>query len=111
MRTVGGAKHASRVCLSLPETRPQTDHVLDLARDRYAAFVLGNAKALAAGDKAFVIDTYGEEVSYLARPYPERSRRMVQARIRDQLDAAEREQTLRWLEARGLVDQPRSMRG
>ena len=86
-----------------PESTPFANHVLDLARDRYAAFVLGNAKALAAGDKAFVIDTYGEEVSYLARPYPERSRRMVQARIRDQLDAAEREQTLRWLEARGLA--------
>jgi glutathione S-transferase len=88
---------------SFPESTPFVDHVLDVGRDCYADFVLGNAKALEAGEKAFVVETYGEEVSYLTRPYPEESRRMVSARIRDHLDGAERAEVGRWLEARGLA--------
>jgi hypothetical protein len=42
-------------------------------------------------------------VSYLARPYPERSRQMILSRIRDQLDAAEREAVGEWLADRGLA--------
>ena len=86
-----------------PGSTPFAAHVLDLARDQYAPFALANARALEAGDKAFVIETWGGEVSYLARPYPEQSRRMIQARIRDRLDAAERRQVSSWLEARGLA--------
>ena len=41
---------------------------------QYQPFLLANAEVLAAGEKAFSVKTYGEEVSYLARPYPEQSR-------------------------------------
>lgn len=40
-------------------------------------FVLGNATAYKEGKKAFVVNVYGEEVSYLFRPYVEKSRRML----------------------------------
>lgn len=82
---------------------PVADAILEIARTQYAPFVLGNARALAAGEKAFVATTYGEQVSYLARPYPERSRQMVQARIRDRLTADERAEVGDWLEACGLA--------
>jgi hypothetical protein len=42
-------------------------------------------------------------VSYLCRPYPEQSRRMLQARIRDRLDARQRASVAAWLEACGLA--------
>jgi hypothetical protein len=87
-----------------PESTAFAAHVLELARDSYKPFVLGNAAALARADKAFVVAMYGEEVSYLARPYPEQSRQLVLERIRNQLTAAERTGVERWLEERGLAD-------
>lgn len=87
-----------------PASTPFARHVLELGRRRYAPFLLGNARALAAGDKAFVIETYGEETSYLTRPYPEQARRMLQQRIRHQLDAGERAQVAGWLEEIGLAE-------
>jgi len=86
-----------------PATTPFAEHMLALARDCYVPFALGNASALAAGQKAFEIDTYGERVSYLARRYPEQSRRMVQRRIRDLLHDDERERVGEWLEELGLA--------
>ena len=85
-----------------PESTPFARHVLAVGRDEYAKFLLGNAEALAGGTKAFVIETYGHEASYLARPYPERSRQMIVHRIREQLDHEERAATLAWLEEWGL---------
>ncbi|TNF82420.1 MAG: hypothetical protein EP301_11905 [Gammaproteobacteria bacterium] len=87
---------------AFPETTPLADHLLALGSDHYAPFLLGNAQALADGAKAFTVDTYGTPCSYLTRPYPERSRRMIQDRIRHRLDDAEREQAKSWLEDRGL---------
>jgi glutathione S-transferase len=87
-----------------PDSTPFANHVLELGRTCYSEFVLGNAEALRSGDKAFTIETYGEDVSYLTRPYPEQSRRMVQARIRDRLSTAEHLQVGGWLESRGLVE-------
>lgn len=89
---------------AFPESTPFAEHVLAVGRDCYAPFVLGNARALAAGAKAFVIETYGEEVSYLARPYPERSRKMVQARVADRLDTQERKRVVSWLDECGLAE-------
>jgi glutathione S-transferase len=86
------------------ESTPFAHHVLALGRECYSPFLLGNAKALAAGEKAFVIETYGEEVSYLCRPYPEQSRRMIQRRIADRLTAIERGQVIQWLEEVGLAE-------
>lgn len=89
---------------AFPESTPVAQHVLAIGRDQYRPFVLGNAEALAAGKKAFEAQTYGEGVSYLARPYPEQSRRMVQRRIALQLDEARRSQVGAWLEQCGLAD-------
>ena len=56
-------------------------HLLSEMADTYVPFVLGNRDALAAGAKAFHAQIYGEEVSYLTRPYPEQSRQMVVDRM------------------------------
>lgn len=89
---------------AFPGSTPFVAHVLAVGRDCYAPFLLGNAEALAAGAKSFVVKTYGEDVSYLARPYPERSRQLLKARIRDRLDAAEQKSVLAWLDAHGLAE-------
>lgn len=86
-----------------PSTTPFAEHILALARECYVPFVEANARALEAGQKAFEVDTYGETVSYLARPYPERSREMIRARICNQLDPEQRKQAGEFLEARGLA--------
>jgi glutathione S-transferase len=86
-----------------PGGTPFAEHVLELGRSCYADFVLGNAGALERGDKAFVIEIYDEAVSYLARPYPEQSRQMVKARIRDRLSDEDRQKVGRWLEEHGLA--------
>lgn len=86
-----------------PNSTPFAQHILELARDEYLPFLLGNAAALAAGHKAFTIETYGEPLSYLTRSYPERSRRMVQARIRDRLSNQQRSTVTAWLNEVGLA--------
>jgi len=80
-----------------PKSTPFAEHVLEVAVTQYAPFVLGNAGALSAGEKAFASETYGETASYLARPYPANSRRMIQDRIRDRLDPDERKSVEQWL--------------
>jgi glutathione S-transferase len=85
-----------------PQSTPFAAHVLTLARDEYVPFLLGNAKALETSQKAFSVETHGQTASYLARPYPEKSREMLKDRIRNQLDASEREQVEGWLENKGL---------
>jgi glutathione S-transferase len=85
-----------------PESTPFGSHVVRLAREQYVPFLLANAEALAASQKAFSIETYGQTTSYLARPYPQESREMVKDRIRYQLDADERARVEEWLEAEGL---------
>jgi glutathione S-transferase len=85
-----------------PDSTPFVAHLLDVGRDCYAPFVLGNAEALAAGRKVFSIQTYGEETSYLARPYPEQSRRMIHERIANRLSDGDRKRVVDFLEERGL---------
>ena len=58
--------------------------------------------ALAAGAKAFHVDIYGEDVSYLARPYPELSRNMVVEKVDTQLTPDERDEVANWLRSAGL---------
>ncbi|MEM9621028.1 MAG: glutathione binding-like protein [Pseudomonadota bacterium] len=60
-----------------PESTPFARHVLSEMCDTYVPYVLANADAQAAGAKAFHAEIYGEQVSYLSRPYPEFSRQMV----------------------------------
>lgn len=78
--------------------------MLALTRDEYTQFVSANAHALAAGDKVFQIETYGEMTTYLAREYPERSRRILQTHAYDTLSQQDRSQVLVWLEAETLTD-------
>ena len=52
--------------------------------------------------KVFEVETYGENVTYLSRDYPEASRRLIQTRIRDQLCAAGRAEVEGWLVEAGL---------
>ena len=88
---------------AFPNATPFAEHILALGRDCYVAFVEGNAAALKSGHKAFEIETYGETVSYLTRPYPEQSRHMLKARIENHLDDDGRKQVRAFLEARGLA--------
>lgn len=88
---------------NFPVSTPFAQFVLELGRDHYAPFLLGNAQALTEGQKAFVIDTYNTPCSYLARPYPEQSRQMIFDRIRHQLDDDERARAKQWLEDTGLA--------
>ncbi|MFW6067819.1 MAG: glutathione S-transferase family protein [Myxococcota bacterium] len=87
-----------------PETTPFAEVALEEMARSYRPFLLGNARALEAGDKAFVAEVHGEEVSYRTRPDPERSRRMIVDRIRHRLTDEEREAVHGWLEARNLAD-------
>ncbi|MGH7289632.1 MAG: glutathione S-transferase family protein [Myxococcota bacterium] len=85
-----------------PDSTPFVAHLLEVGGACYAPFVLANAAALERGDKAFRIETYGEETSYLTRPYPEQSRRLIRARIANRLSDADRRRVVEFLDARGL---------
>lgn len=50
-------------------------------------FVLENERALLAGKRAFKIPVYGEEVSYLCRPYVQKSREMLRRALHTHLFA------------------------
>lgn len=89
---------------AFPETTAFGRLVLEEMGRTYKPFVLGNARAVAAGDKAFVARVYDEDVSYRTRPYPELSRQMVRDRIRHRLDDAALAEVLAWLEAIDLAD-------
>ena len=103
----GGATAPTRseadALASFPDSTPFAQHVLRVGAEQYAPFVLANAAALDAGRKVLEIETYGEPTTYLARPYPEQSRRLVQARIQDALDDGERREVSDWLEDVGLT--------
>jgi len=64
-----------------PQSTPFAQHILGEMADTYVRYILANRDAQAAGAKAFSADIYGEQVSYLSRPYPEQSRQMVMARV------------------------------
>ena len=85
-----------------PELTPFAAFVLEEMQATYWPYVLGNQAAQAAGAKAFHARIYGEEVSYLSRPYPEQSRLMVTHRMRHHLSSDERGAVRGWLDAAGL---------
>ena len=68
--------------ISADNLSPFVQLVLKEMGGPFKRFVQGNGAALAKGDKAFVIDAYGEDVSYLCRPYVEQSRRMLIEKLR-----------------------------
>ncbi len=79
-----------------PLTTGFATFVLDEMRETYCPYVLANAKAQQAGAKAFHTNIYGEEVSYLSRPYPEQSRKMVNNHIKALPDSQQSE-VAKWL--------------
>ena len=89
---------------AFPGSTPFAQFVLGEMVQTYKPFVLGNAEALAAGAKAFHVETYGEDVSYLTRPYPEQSRQMIRDKIANQLDKGEQQAVGTWLGDVGLPD-------
>ncbi len=56
---------------------PFATTVLEMLAETYGRFALANRSALDSGARAFEVEIHGERVSYLCRPYPERSRQMV----------------------------------
>lgn len=81
---------------TFPESTPFARTILDEMSPTYKPYVLGNRDAQSAGAKAFRADIYEEDVSYLSRPYPERSRQMVAARIAS-LNTDQRSDVQSWL--------------
>lgn len=82
-----------------PESTAFARFVVSEMKDTWAKFALGNRSALAQGERAFVIEMYGEEVSYLARPYIEQSRQMIEDRLSG---SPHKSDVIKWLESAGL---------
>ena len=76
--------------------------VLDEMTSTYQPYVLANRAAQQAGAKACRADIYGEDVSYLSRPYPEQSRQMILDKIAHALSDADRQRVTEWLDDSGL---------
>jgi len=87
-----------------PESTPFAQFVLQEMVPTYKPYVLGNSRAQGAGAKAFHTEIYGEDVSYLSRPYPERSRGMIAEKINHQLHPAEQDEVNSWLSTVGLAE-------
>jgi glutathione S-transferase len=85
-----------------PETTTFGEFVLKEMVNTYQPYVLANGAAQRAGAKAFHADIYGEEVSYLSRPYPETSRQMIVDNISHFLDEQAQSEVSDWLESKGL---------
>ena len=82
---------------SFPLSTPFARFVLEEMATTYQPYALANRDAQAAGAKAFHAEIYGEDVSYLSRPYPEQSRRMILQKIDHQLTPEERGDVCEWI--------------
>ena len=89
---------------AFPESTGFARFVLGEMIATYKPYILGNRSAQHAGAKAFSAQIYDEEVSYLSRPYPEQSRRMIVDKINTQLSSRQREEVIAWLSALKLGD-------
>jgi glutathione S-transferase len=87
-----------------PDSTPFARFVLAEMKATYRPYVLANRDAQAAGAKAFHAHIYEEDVSYLSRPYPERSRQMIRDRIHNQLSTDEQIPVLDWLDRAELAE-------
>jgi glutathione S-transferase len=86
-----------------PASTPFAQHVLGEMPTTYKRYALANRDAQMAGATAFHTEIYGEDVSYLSRPYPEQSRQMLIERI-DNLDSDARVAVNTWLVDQKLAD-------
>ena len=71
--------------LSLKTLPPFVRLILSEMSKGFKNFILGNRDAYENSLKAFVANVYGENVSYLYRPYPEMSRQMLIAKLQTHL--------------------------
>lgn len=88
--------------VAFPASTPFAQFILKEMVATYRPFALGNRSALIEHQKAFVIDMYGEDVSYLGRPYIEQSRQMIVSRIRNDISTEDHERVRAWLTEIGL---------
>jgi glutathione S-transferase len=58
----------------------------------FKTFIIGNRDAHENSRKSFVTNVYGEDVSYLYRPYPERSRHMLIHKLRTHLSTCTKQE-------------------
>ena len=79
--TIDDSATVATAPISADNLSPFVQLVLKEMGGPFKRFVQGNGAALAKGEKAFVI-AYGEDVSYLCRPYVEQSRRMLIEKLR-----------------------------
>lgn len=84
---------------SFPESTAFARFVVFTMSATWAPFALANRDALSREKRAFVIPIYGEDVSYLARPYIEQSRLMLARRA-----AAAGPAFAQWIAGTGLVE-------
>jgi|TARA_Y100000310_G_scaffold330109_1_gene401204 glutathione S-transferase len=90
--------------MPFPDSTPFVQFVLEEMKTTYKPYLLANRAALGAGAKAFSANIYGEEVSYLTRPYPPFSASMITDRIENRLTSAQRKQVTEWLQTTELTD-------
>ena len=83
---------------------PFVEFVLQEMGGGFKNFVLGNSEAQVNGSKAFKAQVYGEEVSYLSRPYVEKSRRMLQQYTGTMMNEEERRLYIMLLEKYHIKD-------
>jgi glutathione S-transferase len=87
---------------AFPESTPFAQHILKEMSQTYQPYVLANRDAQRVGAKAFHAAIYDEDVSYLSRPYPEKSRLMIRDKILNQLAKEENKQVSGWLKSVNL---------
>ena len=80
-----------------PESTEFARFVLKEMVTTYQPYVIANAQAQAAGAKAFHINVYDEDVSFLSRPYPEQSRQMISDNITNRLNEKDKQLVNGWL--------------
>ena len=90
--------------IPFPVSTPFVQFVLEEMKPTYKPYLLANRAALNAGAKAFNANIYGENVSYLTRPYPPFSASMITDRIENQLTSEQRNQVTKWLQTVELTD-------
>ncbi len=87
---------------AFPQSTGFARFVLAEMAGAFQRFAIANGAALAAGDKGFVINVGGRDVSYKARAYPQQSREMIKERIAG-LPAATGDEVRAWLDELDLV--------
>ena len=98
-----GQWHGDGQLAPFPDSTPFAQMILAEMPSTYGPYIMGNADAQTKGGKVFIANIYGEDVSYLSRPYPELSRQMIRNRIKNQIGAEDRGRIREWLAAVNLA--------